>query len=426
MNTIFALTDADMQPELQAYITEQVRLRTTELQHIINELTERNISLLNLQTEKNDWLQMLVHDLKNPLASISLAGTFLEKYWQRMSLPEFQKYTRTIQQNTMRLNTLISRVLSLGALESGCLDFSYDHINVAQILASIVSEYKGQAANKDIDLVLDVDSQNVFVIADRCAFLEIIDNLLSNAIKYSPFHSTVILRTRINAELRTVSIEFQDQGPGIKPEEFERLFTKFARLSAKPTGGEHSTGLGLAVVHKLITSMNGTITCKSNYGNGATFVAELPLSSPQQYLDAVDYTSPLSLTARPSLPPLAINGFDTVSYYTLGKPQQGHETISTVWQGKRWYFENENHKALFLERPERFMPKYNGYCALGMARHVAAEGNPESWAILNEELFFAYDDEVLEEWKARQHLFVSQADTFWKNQDFTPYHAAVK
>jgi len=422
MNTIFAVTDADMPPEIQAYITEQVNLRTAELQRAIGELTDHNISLLNLQKEKNDWLHMLVHDLKNPLASISLAGTFLEQYWQRMSLPEFQKYTSTIQKNIMRLNTLISRVLSLEALESGCLDFNYDHINVAQILANIVSEYKGQAASKDIELVLDIDSPNVFVIADRCAFLEILDNLLSNAVKYSPLHSTVTVRTRINTEKRTIRIEFQDQGSGIKTEEFERLFTKFARLSAKPTGGEHSTGLGLAVVHKLITSMNGTITCNSTYGNGATFIAELPISTPQQYLDAVDYASPLSPTAPPSLPPLAISGFDTVSYHTLGKPQKGNETIATLWQGKQWHFENEAHKALFLENPERFMPKYNGYCALGMAHHVAAEGSPESWTIINDQLFFAYNDEALEEWKTRQSIVLAEADAHWANTTSLAYH----
>jgi len=77
-----------------------------------------------------------------------------------------------------------------------------------------------------------------------------------------------------------VRCEVQDEGPGLSPQDQQRLFGKFARLSAKPTGGEHSTGLGLSIVKKTVEAMNGKVWCESELGRGATFSVELP--SPSQ------------------------------------------------------------------------------------------------------------------------------------------------
>ena len=73
-----------------------------------------------------------------------------------------------------------------------------------------------------------------------------------------------------------VRIEIQDEGEGISAEDMKRLFGKFARLSARPTGGEHSTGLGLSIVKKMVEAMNGKVWCESEVGKGATFIVELP------------------------------------------------------------------------------------------------------------------------------------------------------
>ena len=76
-----------------------------------------------------------------------------------------------------------------------------------------------------------------------------------------------------NAFLR---IEVRDEGPGLSPDDMTKLFGKFARLSARPTGGEHSTGLGLSIVKKMVEAMNGKVWCESEFGKGATFIVELP------------------------------------------------------------------------------------------------------------------------------------------------------
>jgi signal transduction histidine kinase len=105
---------------------------------------------------------------------------------------------------------------------------------------------------------------------------QVLDNLISNAIKYSPPMTHIDIRLVQMAE--TVRCEIQDEGPGLSEKDQQKLFGKFARLTTQPTGGEHSTGLGLFIVKKLVTAMNGKVWCESELGKGATFVVEFPKS----------------------------------------------------------------------------------------------------------------------------------------------------
>jgi signal transduction histidine kinase len=112
------------------------------------------------------------------------------------------------------------------------------------------------------------------VFADRQAVVQILDNLISNAVKYSPYGKQVFLRVLSTTQL--VRVEVQDEGEGISEEDMTKLFGKFTRLSARPTGGEHSTGLGLSIVKKMVEAMRGRVWCESVSGQGATFIVELP------------------------------------------------------------------------------------------------------------------------------------------------------
>jgi len=114
------------------------------------------------------------------------------------------------------------------------------------------------------------------VLADAGALREVIDNLLTNALKFSPPGSgvSVIVGNRPGC----VRIDIADQGPGVPDTERERIFTKYARGTAKPTAGETSTGLGLAIVRELISAMNGRVWCEALPAGGANFVIEVPLA----------------------------------------------------------------------------------------------------------------------------------------------------
>jgi signal transduction histidine kinase len=114
----------------------------------------------------------------------------------------------------------------------------------------------------------------VSVLADATVLTQVIENLVSNAVKYSPTGKNIYARLRRSPE--GTRIEMQDEGPGLSAEDQKKLFGKFARLSAKPTGGEHSTGLGLSIVKKMVEAMNGKVWCESELGSGATFIVEFP------------------------------------------------------------------------------------------------------------------------------------------------------
>ena len=106
--------------------------------------------------------------------------------------------------------------------------------------------------------------------------VQVLENLVSNAVKYSPPGKNIFVRLkRLPAAARC---EVQDEGPGLSAEDQKKLFGKFARLSAKPTGGEHSTGLGLSIVKKMVEAMKGQVWCESEPGKGATFIVSLPAS----------------------------------------------------------------------------------------------------------------------------------------------------
>ena len=123
-------------------------------------------------------------------------------------------------------------------------------------------------------MILEIDPPGALV--DITAFQRVVENLLSNAVKFSPPGSTVEIRT-LSCEA-FVRVEVVDQGPGISPVDREQLFGKFVRLSARPTGGESSSGLGLSIVKHLVMSMNGRVGCDSIPGHGANFWVDFPLS----------------------------------------------------------------------------------------------------------------------------------------------------
>jgi two-component system sensor histidine kinase/response regulator len=112
------------------------------------------------------------------------------------------------------------------------------------------------------------------VLADEMAVNRVLDNLVSNAVKFSPRKTTV--RLSLQSTGGQVQCCIADQGPGFTSEDKTRMFRRFGRLSARPTGGEPSTGLGLSIVRKLTRAMDGDVTCQSVPGQGAVFTIGLP------------------------------------------------------------------------------------------------------------------------------------------------------
>lgn len=260
----------------QHIITAFAQARTLEsLQDAAERLTTQNILLQELNQEKNEFLGIAAHDLKNPLAQIMISAGKISRFYDRMSKEDIIGSMGYIETTTRRMSDIITNLLEINAIES---DDHEPHttsiINLSALIQTISEEMRSNASAKNISIVYTTAKEPIAVKANALSLRSIIENLCSNAVKYSPLGTTVTLS--LNHSYGTVIFAVCDNGPGISKDDQQHLFNKFSRLSAKPTGGENSTGLGLFIVKKLVESMNGRVWCESELGQGAKFVVELP------------------------------------------------------------------------------------------------------------------------------------------------------
>ncbi len=244
-------------------LEEKVKERTHDIEL-------KNQSLLLLNQEKNEFLGIVAHDLKNPLSGIrGLAEVMIEEA-DSLSATEISGYGQMVFNESERMFQLIANLLDVNAIESGKIKFCLEKINLTLIVNKLMFSYQKRAQEKEITLSTEFDINiGVFIYSDALLTAQVLDNLLSNAIKYSPRYKTVTLRLFTTAS--HVYCEFEDQGQGLSEAEQQKLFGKFSRLSTKPTAGEHSTGLGLFIVKKLVTALGGEVYCRSRLGEGSTF-----------------------------------------------------------------------------------------------------------------------------------------------------------
>lgn len=237
------------------------------------EIKKQNKKLLQLNEEKNQFIGIAAHDLRNPLSSIVGITDLLET--SKTNEKETQTYLEIIRQSSDRMLGMINNFLDVNAVENGLSGTNLDVEDAQQLLQQIYKSHKSKADYKGIHLEADLDNEPIPVLLNRGNFRSIMDNLLSNAIKFSEKGSTVTLSTNVQKE--RVEIRVIDNGPGISEADQKKLFKRFSRLSNKPTGNESSTGLGLYIVKSLTEAMNGTIDCKSKVNEGTTFVITFSL-----------------------------------------------------------------------------------------------------------------------------------------------------
>ncbi len=257
----------------------EIERQSREIEVANTSLQEKNSQLEQLNNEKNEFLGIAAHDLKNPLASMLMTASRVRKYHQKMTSDEIAGQMGALETVVQRMTGIITNLLDINAIESGALKMDITQICLNTVAQELVADYEQRAAAKNIHIHYETPNQTAkdFVVSgDNNLTREVLDNLLSNAIKYSPPQKNVFMRIRKTE--RAVRVEIQDEGPGLSEDDKTKLFGKFARLSARPTGGEHSTGLGLSIVKKMVEAMNGSVRCESELGKGATFIVELPIA----------------------------------------------------------------------------------------------------------------------------------------------------
>ena len=231
------------------------------------QIQTQNLELNSLNIEKNELIGIVAHDLKNPLTSaLSVAELFSN---EKIS-EEQNEYLGVILRSLNRMNSLVTKILEIKVLESSSLKINNSEVDLKQVTEQVISALKIQSDSKNISIEADLDESTTAI--DKSLLVQILDNLLSNAIKFSNHNSKVSVT--LKDENQKIRIEVDDEGPGIMAEDKPRLFQKFQKLRARPTGGESSTGLGLSIVQKYVEAMKGKVWCESEFGHGAKFIVE--------------------------------------------------------------------------------------------------------------------------------------------------------
>lgn len=226
---------------------------------------------------KNRFLGMAAHDLRNPLASIRGLAEFLRDGVVGDLTVDQRDLVDTIHTASQSMLRMVNELLDVATIESGELRIVAEHHNICDLIEKSVYLANIDAAKKQTLITFSPPVSAPDAWVDAAKIQQVIDNLLNNAVKYSPPGSKITAEYHWNSEYRIFAVK--DQGPGIPENERDRLFKDFGRLSVKPTGGEKSTGLGLAICRKIVEAHHGTIVAENLASGGSEFRVTLPVHS---------------------------------------------------------------------------------------------------------------------------------------------------
>jgi signal transduction histidine kinase len=253
------------------------RIRTHLQNQILSE--QRNMLVEQLRkanAAKNRFLGMAAHDLRNPLASIRGIAEFMREGAVGPMSQEQLGLIDTIHGASQSMLDMVNELLDVAMIEAGELKLNLEIHDLADLIGKSVSMINREALKKRTHVTFDPPPNAVRLKLDPAKMKQVVDNLLTNAIKYSPPGSAIHTFVTIHEDNRTCSFSVRDQGPGIPDDERDKLFKDFSRLSSKPTGGEKSTGLGLAICRKIVEAHHGLIVAENLPDRGCEFRVTLP------------------------------------------------------------------------------------------------------------------------------------------------------
>ncbi|MBS2035945.1 response regulator [bacterium] len=268
-------TDYISKPFHPEEVAARVRLQLA-LRNLQDELRRRNHELAKSNQTKNELLGMAAHDLRNPLSVITGYAAILERGLAGQ-LPEKSKtLINNIHSTGKEMQVLLEDLLSVSQIEAGHLHLNLAPADPRALFESCVQLQNFQATAKEITLHSEItDPIPASLPLDSSKMKQAFTNLLSNAIKFSQPHT--VISARLLARDGMLAWEVEDQGPGIPANELNKLFQPFQRTSVKSTGGERSTGLGLAITKRILEGHQGQITVDSEVGRGTIFALKVPL-----------------------------------------------------------------------------------------------------------------------------------------------------
>jgi signal transduction histidine kinase len=237
-------------------------------------LKQKQKELSDMNQRKNKLLGIAAHDLKNPIISIRGFSELLLK--KPTNLTEDQKEFLSIIYTTSNgMLTMLNDLLDISLIESGKMEIDLQSGSLVNLVQERIRINDLQAKKKKIAIHHELNNIPRIEFDSR-RIGQAIDNLISNAIKFAPDGSNIYLILSQDGD--KIKLNVRDEGPGIPKKEQHLLFSEFHRLSIRPTAGETSTGLGLAITKKIMEAHNGSIEFVSREGFGSTFCLVFPIN----------------------------------------------------------------------------------------------------------------------------------------------------
>ena len=256
-------------------INKELSAAKVSLEKQNNEIRKVNQDLETLNTEKNNLIGIVAHDLRSPLNQVKVLINVIKLTPGSVS-GEAVDCLRMIENSVGILSKMIGKILDVEAIEAKQLNVALERLNFSEEVRSIATRFEVEALQKKIQLHTSI-AENVMVMADPTFIDQVLENLLSNAIKFSPPERNIYIS--ISPVSNAALCEIRDEGPGLSDNDKSKLFGKYQRLSAVPTAQEPSTGLGLSIAKKFVDAMQGQIWCESEAGKGASFFIKFNLAA---------------------------------------------------------------------------------------------------------------------------------------------------
>lgn len=251
----------------QEELERQILQATMDL-HVTNE------ALIKANENKDNFMGIAAHDLRNPLSGVLMASQ--EIAHGELELDDAVRFGRMINTAANQMNHLIQNLLDVNKIDSGGMTVELSDVHLLHLVHEVIQHFVDAAASKNIEFKVDVPD-DVVVLSDILHLKEVFENLISNSIKYTnPAGFVKYITIKATPDGSHVRVDISDQGLGFSEADKAKAFGRFARLSARPTGGETSTGLGLSIVKALVEAMGGRISLESDFGKGSTFTLYLP------------------------------------------------------------------------------------------------------------------------------------------------------
>jgi signal transduction histidine kinase len=256
-------------------LEERVRQRTRELTKANARLSAQWTRLQRANAFKSEILGTVAHDLRNPLSVILGRTEMLTEMVGAAASPveNVQAQIGHIRTAANRVTEIVNSLIKDALADADDITIRPETIDIVALVRDIVEANQPLAARKDQAIAVTAPA-GLSAVCDPDRMREAIDNLLSNAIKYSPIGGRIEIG--VTEEGGRIVIRVGDEGPGLSPEDMARLFGRFQRLSARPTGGETSTGLGLSIVKRIVDLHGGVVSVEHTGSSGSTFMIAIP------------------------------------------------------------------------------------------------------------------------------------------------------